>query len=325
MSLSASTTTTTSPAHKPNLWISLEGNIGAGKSTLLKNIAQKYPYLITIPEPVEAFSSYTDSSGTQWDPLAEMYSNPTQNTVSTQHILMNINLEKYKRVGFIRKRAVFTDRHFDSCLNFIQLGKLKGDISAFAAALLRDVHRKLRRKLQRQRPDILVYLGTPPQVCFERIQQRQRASECQSKSAVNLKHLEALDCLLFEDVKNRIEMKLYDHVIWIPSEVCCKGPADVLSFLEDYLKARGIHFDQYQTAPDDLGMSPQLSVTAPHHRQKFDDQSLGPHCLVANSGYVLAINGIGLRKPFKYGTKTKDELIELAAKAAEYPPTECDM
>jgi deoxyadenosine/deoxycytidine kinase len=320
-------------AHKPNLWISLEGNIGAGKSTLLQNLAKKYPYLITHPEPVESFAHFVDADYKTWDPLAEMYSDPIANTVTTQKLLMKINAKKYQDVGFVAKRAVVTDRHFDSCLNFIKYGTTSKTISPFAAAALNSEFREHQRKLTRKSPDILVYLGTPPKICLDRIKRRQRSSECQSETDLNITRLNHLHEIFRADYLQR---KSFEELVPGSQKVFwLEIPEDedfdenkVLTAFETFLENNSIDFSiytssQWESSPADrLGMVPHI-YPCHHYARNLSASRPKPECFVANNGYVLAVDGYRV-KPFLHGSRSQDELRKLVTWIQTQPRTECD-
>jgi len=62
--------------------ISVEGNIGAGKSTLLESLKTKFPELIFVDEPVEEWSTITDSNGVSI--LEKYYADQTRYAFSFQ-------------------------------------------------------------------------------------------------------------------------------------------------------------------------------------------------------------------------------------------------
>lgn len=137
--------------------VSVEGNIGAGKSTLLDALAQRG--FTVVKEPVE-----------QWQPLLErFYADPAEYglplalaVLSSMHSCVQQHGD-----GFVIERHPGTTRHV-----FTQLQFNAGQLSDEAFRIFKEYY-----KILKWTPDLVLYLDTPVDACYDNIQRRGRAFE----------------------------------------------------------------------------------------------------------------------------------------------------
>lgn len=132
--------------------IAVEGNIGAGKSSLLAKAVHAYPIC---PEPVEAWG----------DLLEKYYADPP-----TWSLPFNLRvLADFARVPStcIVERSPGATRHV-----FTQLAFNDGLMTDAAFSIFKEYYARLAWT-----PDVIIYIDTPSDICFERVRQRGRPGE----------------------------------------------------------------------------------------------------------------------------------------------------
>ena len=147
--------------------ICVEGNIGSGKTTLLDMLANKG---ITVrPEPVSS-----------WGNLLKLYyDDPVQ-----WSLCFNLKvLHSFQHIPegdvVVVERSPGTCRHV-----FGQLGYNDQHMTAGAWEIFKEY-----ANLLSWDPEAYVYIHTPPEVCYERMQQRNRPGE----ESVTLEYLQRID------------------------------------------------------------------------------------------------------------------------------------
>ena len=149
-------------------YITLEGNIGVGKTTLLHKLAKELGW-----EPVEEGIEFDE--GFQ-ELLAERYLNPTdENVAKLQLYVANFMAERINALDpdkyYVVERSVFATELFS------------------LAAGRDDIVDALAGHVLRVRPPLFyIYLAAPPEMCLERISQRDRKGE----SSISLEYLNIL-------------------------------------------------------------------------------------------------------------------------------------
>jgi deoxyadenosine/deoxycytidine kinase len=180
MSSFASTSTLTAPARLP-LIVSIEGNIGAGKSTFLEKLRENLGEgdsnleVVFMQEPVDVWQTITDKSGE--DILTKYYADPAKYAFSFQIMAYSTRLAMFKK-------AV---REHPNCDVILCERSLEADRNIFAKMLrdegnIEDIMYQIYDRLyadtaQDYLADGIVYMATPPMVCYDRIQQRNRKGE----------------------------------------------------------------------------------------------------------------------------------------------------
>ena len=151
----------------------IEGNIGAGKSTFLK-ILKQYLNVQTVPEPHEKWQHVGDGHNL----LDFFYKDPKRWAYTFQSYAFVSRVMKQKSYAQknpyaiqILERSVFSDRYCFA-LNAHQLGYM----NALEWQLYCEWFSWL-VKVYAAKPDGFIYLRTDPQVCYQRIQKRNRHEE----------------------------------------------------------------------------------------------------------------------------------------------------
>ena len=176
----ADAATSTSKPRRP-LIVSIEGNIGAGKSTFLEKLREKlggkeYPLnVVFMQEPVDVWQTITDKSGE--DILTKYYADPAKYAFSFQIMAYSTRLAMFKK-------AV---QENPSCDVILCERSLEADRNIFAKMLrdegnIEDITFQIYNRLYMDTADdyladAIVYMATPPMVCYDRIQQRNRKGE----------------------------------------------------------------------------------------------------------------------------------------------------
>lgn len=160
----------------------IEGNIAAGKTTLGTTLAANGDFLF-IPEPVERWQSgfvanllgrfYTDMG--RWAFTLQIGA-----FITRAQALADLPATQDRAVVF--ERSVFCDRHV-----FAKNLHAQGFMDDTEWAVYRHFWDSLKDSVPQ--PDAIIYLRTPAEECFRRLQQRGRAEE----KGVTLAYLQQLE------------------------------------------------------------------------------------------------------------------------------------
>ena len=163
----------TTAVPKPPKYYALEGIIGCGKTTVL-SLLSKVPQLHCIPEPVEAFARYGSHN-----PLSLSYENPHINAAIAQmHILRasaNFYHAELQRVRNDNPLCIVSERSILSPQVFIETNLERGLYSDFVHDYLVDELSYLSAEVRK--PDFIIILDAPPDLCVERVKIRSRDGE----------------------------------------------------------------------------------------------------------------------------------------------------
>ena len=151
--------------------ISIEGNIGSGKSTLVNKIREKFPHVVIVDEPVEEWSSITDTDGTTI--LEKYYGDQERWAFAFQMMAFITRVRRLSAIPkdkvVITERSVFTDKaifakmlYDDKKISEIEYKIYLKWFDEFASSI---------------KVDHVVYINTPPEVCHERVIKRGRQGE----------------------------------------------------------------------------------------------------------------------------------------------------
>ena len=163
------------PVAKPIRIFSLDGNIGVGKSTLLKQIAQQFPEILIVQEPVDVWTALKNSDGQN---LLELFYKDKQRyayTFQNAAILSRLKLLKDAVASakpgqiILTERSVLTDR----CV-FAEMLKDQGFLNGIEWQLYNTWFDTFATDLPMAG---IVYITTPSEIAYERIQQRARDGE----------------------------------------------------------------------------------------------------------------------------------------------------
>ena len=153
-------------------YISIEGNIGSGKSTALSNLEKEVDTFI-FKEPLACWGNW----------LEKYYQNPKKYCFSFQ---LKILICFYEMImnNYINGKDIVSERCPESSkIIFAQMAFEDGNMDADEYTLYNQYC-----KLLNYKPTCYIYIKTPPNLCFERMNQRGRIEE----SEVNLEYLEKL-------------------------------------------------------------------------------------------------------------------------------------
>ena len=166
--------------------ISLEGNIGGGKSTLLQKMREKYSNsknIIFVDEPVNDWEAITDEKVT---PMLQLfYLDQKKHAFAFQMMAFISRLSKLKEAIennpgkiVITERSLYTDK-----MVFAEMLYRSKDISHEHY----QIYLKWFDMFAKDFPvHKIIYVNTPPKICYERISIRSRNGE----STIPLEYLE---------------------------------------------------------------------------------------------------------------------------------------
>ncbi len=150
--------------------VSIEGNIGSGKSTLMEAIRLGCPGVVTVPEPIDAWTAPCLPSGRSM--LQAFYDAPASNAFAFQMHVLQTRLQRMPEPR--GDAAVVLERSLDSVYECFVM-KMRD------TRLMREEEFKVYTDWHehcRQQPlDGLVYLRCPPDECMRRIEARKRHGE----------------------------------------------------------------------------------------------------------------------------------------------------
>lgn len=139
--------------------IVIEGNIGGGKSTVLNMISQRTRLPIFL-EPVD----------TEWKQGLEYFYNDNSRWGFTFNLNVLMTYSKWRNNTF---KAVYERCPLSSKEVFSKLQYESGLMTTYENALYHEIYDKLAWE-----PDVVIYIRTPYNVCYDRMNSRGR--ECES-------------------------------------------------------------------------------------------------------------------------------------------------
>lgn len=200
---------------KPSVFMVLEGNIGAGKTTAMNLMKQAIwdndfhaPIIHCLKkEPIDKYTHFEST----FNPLQSMYENPDQNIPISQLHIMRESQTYFSSDLETKSQNILTERSFLSTFPFLQTYKLQDKISDFTFAFLREEWVNLGKDTCF--PDVIIHLEASPELCLERIKERNRAGE----EVVSLDFLEILDAQISKSI-TAFEEVIGARVIRVPIE-----------------------------------------------------------------------------------------------------------
>lgn len=157
--------------------VSIEGNIGSGKSTLLRKMREKYSTnnnIVFVDEPVDDWETIKDEKGTSM--LQLFYQDQNKHAFAFQMMAFVSRLSKLKDAItknpgsiIITERSLHTDK-----MVFAQMLRDSKNI-AFEH---HQIYLKWFETFSADYPiNKIIYVNTPPEICYERIAIRSRNGE----------------------------------------------------------------------------------------------------------------------------------------------------
>lgn len=167
--------------------IVIDSNIGGGKSTLITHIGNNTRIPIFL-EPVNRWSEYLD----------EFYKDPKKWALAFNlNVLCSYSDWTNNHFDSIYERSPYTCRHV-----FTQLQHDNGDLHPLELKVFDKIFKELSWK-----PDVIIYIKTDPQICYERMNKRGRDCE----KTVNLEYLVQIDEMYEKYIEREVkdESKIY--------------------------------------------------------------------------------------------------------------------
>ena len=166
--------------------VSLEGNIGGGKSTLLQKMREKYSNsenVVFVDEPVSEWDSITDENGT---PMLQLFYQDQQKHAFAFQMMAFISrlsklkeaIEKNPTAIIITERSLYTDK-----MVFAEMLYRSKNISHEHYQIYLQWFQLFAKDYPVSK---IIYVNTPPEICYERIAIRSRNGE----STIPLEYLE---------------------------------------------------------------------------------------------------------------------------------------
>jgi len=210
---------------------SIGGQIGVGKSTIIEKIKtvldnKNFFYL---SEPVEQWKSITDKDGI--NPLEHFYKNPKQYAFNFQILafitrltqLQNAKKQKNEPEFIFTERSLEEDKYV-----FAELLHEEGFINEIEFRSY-----SLWFESQAVLPDFNIFLKASPEVCFERIKNRNRPEEL----TITLDYLKSLD-KKYQDLLTKTKRKYV--VIHTenkePGEIACEVIQNIFIYYHQNMK-----------------------------------------------------------------------------------------
>jgi len=181
--------------------IVIDANIGAGKTTLIRQLQNLYKSFVYMPENVGEWMS-EGWLGLYYSDIGK-YASSFQMRVLLSHLEMRLSRDDLN----VTERCAYSNVYIFSQM-LLEEGKLN--------KLEVNLHKKMLEVTNAQKPDLLIYLKTSPEVAYERLCKRSRDGEIN----ITRDYLEKLG-----DVYERNVGKVAKKVIVIDAD---RGEEDVL-------------------------------------------------------------------------------------------------
>lgn len=150
--------------------VTIDGNIGSGKTSVLTHLHKQHKQLIDL-EPIE-----------KWQPsLTRMYEHDTGYFEFQKQVWMDRSMiqDNSTHLIFMERSPECTRNTFIEILR--QPLKIQKSNETIGPKLTQDEYNKLQilydEGYEMFRPCKYIYIHTPPEICFERIKERNRPSE----------------------------------------------------------------------------------------------------------------------------------------------------
>lgn len=150
--------------------VHVEGNIASGKSSLLEFLKTKEQVTV-LPEPLEKWQNVDGVNV-----FERYYSNTKKYAYAFQTYAMLSLLERNAKTS-LKPIQVF-ERSLDSIQNvFIKLLKKTENIDSTECAVLKKHLKFMEKYFDNEKPDLIIYVRTSPDVVYNRIKSRGRSEE----------------------------------------------------------------------------------------------------------------------------------------------------
>lgn len=165
--------------------IAIEANIGCGKTTLLNAIGNNHPHIPIFLEPVD----------TDWKEGLDMFYQDNERWGFAFNLTVLKTYHEFAKKDLSNSISLY-ERSPLSCYNvFSKLQYEAGKMTQYEQQLFDYIYKSMSWI-----PDVVIYIQTPPEVCFDRMVKRGR--ECENGvpleyiQSVHNKYEEMVKCLL---------------------------------------------------------------------------------------------------------------------------------
>ncbi|KAJ8252379.1 hypothetical protein COCON_G00216910 [Conger conger] len=191
---------------KKQLVICIEGNIASGKTTCLEHFS-KTSDIEVMTEPV---SKWRNVQG--HNPLGLMYQDPSRWGLTLQTYVQLTMLDRHLSTITapvrMMERSIYSAKYI-FVENLYRSGKMPdvdfAVLSEWFEWIIRNIHIPV---------DLIVYLQTTPQICYERLKERCREEE----KMIPMEYLEAVHQLYEDWLINKTSFKVPAPVLVIPAD-----------------------------------------------------------------------------------------------------------
>lgn len=186
--------------------IVIEGLIGSGKTTFIKYLRKTCTTrgvgtnMHFVEEPVDKFMNYKT-----YNPLKELETSP----FAAQYHFIQCLKKHFQNLMQQLPRGetntiVIIERSVDSPMIFTEALYRNGNITCFEKDLLSDIFQDVKNSCGYPKPDAIFYLTTPPDLCMQRVEKRNRSGE---EEFVNRRYLDCLQTS-YEIYLNQLDIPL---------------------------------------------------------------------------------------------------------------------
>lgn len=201
----------------PYLIVSIEGNIGAGKTTLLDALEEHYrnhANVIILREPVEEWENVKDEQNDSI--LTNYYREPAKYAFSFQVFIFQ-SLRKLLEETISKLCGDMTDdERSETRIIFCERSLLSSrfifERMLFEQHVINPIEHHIYEMLYdapmtHLYPDLMIYLACPPQICMERVLQRNRHGE----HNITLEYLTTCDTYYQQNLMNLVKRPVSSH------------------------------------------------------------------------------------------------------------------
>ena len=215
-----------------NQFYAIEGPVGCGKTTLLRGLeifsqCENPPQPSFFFEPVAEFSTLWTVEGST-NPLGEFYFDPQRHAFASQCHILNV-LKRHFNVVYsaLTRNDVISERCALSPKIFMDNYNEMGYLSKTESTLLNN--RFYEELAPLAAPDLIIYLDTTFDDCWDRINSRDRSGERNDKTYMQKLH-QAYRTHFLEEIARA------HNVVVVPPHICARNRKDVVRYVANLIK-----------------------------------------------------------------------------------------
>jgi len=181
--------------------ISIDGNIGSGKSSLIKNIEEYLDNRENIYNASKLYQ-YRDNISLIQEPVSlwKPYLNNFYKDMKNNGLALQMKILKH-HLSVPNENIVITERSSKSCVDIFGKHLYNSELlNSLDISLMKDYENSFGNL-----PDVYIYIDTPPQICGQRIDLRNRESE----DKISIDYLENIDKLYSDMYSDKIKNLSY--------------------------------------------------------------------------------------------------------------------